>query len=86
MNKNRVTLLEVYERNVKAGTCQFKSWCELVEWVSKSKATVAELNVLGELSESAFDVRKQEKHEPKKSEKAGATKAKPPHSEPDKEG
>lgn len=83
MNQNRVTLLEVYERHVKAGTCKFKSWCELVEYVEKHHLTAEQLNKLHELSESSIEPTKPPKTEAKKEPES---KGKPKASEPAKEG
>lgn len=54
MIKQPVTLLEVYERHVKAGTCKFESWCDFVAWYAKAKTDAETLDKLKELSEQAF--------------------------------
>lgn len=67
MIQKRVTLLDVYERHVKAKTSRFTDWCAFVGWVSKHGAKIEVLDKLKELSASAYDeATKPEEPKPKK--------------------
>lgn len=50
----KITLISVFEKHTAAGTCKFKGWCQLVEWVSKEKPKFSVLDSLEELSAEAY--------------------------------
>lgn len=63
--EKKITLISVFEKHSKSGTCRFKSWCQFVEWVAKEKPKTNVLDSLKELSAEAY----KELTKPKKTEK-----------------
>ncbi len=54
MAKKIITLYEVFEKHVKAGTNGFKDWCAFVAWKKKTSPDMELLAGLEELSDKSY--------------------------------